>query len=393
MKIALVTMRTDPARGGAERYTVDLAAALVREGHDVSMLASSFDGSPPGFRRVTLDARGLTRVARYDRFLDALDAHLAAESYDIVHAMLPVRRCDVYHPHAGIARATTATDSLFSRLFNRRRGRVAAVERALLESEKPPVVLCLSDYVRSAARHWYTLDESLMPILFNGVDTRTFDPLSPVRGGVRDTARAAYRFGDDQSVALFIGQDFERKGLGEAIAALSRLRGTSPAADRMLLLVVGKQRARRYQWLARRLGVERQVLNAGPTMDPYAVYRACDFLVLPTKHDPCSLVVLEALAMGVPVISTRFNGATEIMVDGTHGFVLGDPGDVAALAEAMRRLLDPALRRRMSQACLGLRPRLAYEHHLRTLLGIYDQVLRRRRGSGGGEEARQQRRA
>jgi UDP-glucose:(heptosyl)LPS alpha-1,3-glucosyltransferase len=105
-----------------------------------------------------------------------------------------------------------------------------------------------------------------------------------------------------------------------------------------------------------------------------AQYREADFFVLPTKHDPCSLVVLEALAMGLPVISTVFNGATEIMKDGVHGFVLEDPEDVSALADAMRKMLDPQLRARMRQACLELRPRLSYEHHVDELLGIYERA-------------------
>jgi UDP-glucose:(heptosyl)LPS alpha-1,3-glucosyltransferase len=96
--------------------------------------------------------------------------------------------------------------------------------------------------------------------------------------------------------------------------------------------------------------------------------------VLPTKHDPCSLVVLEALAMGLPVISTRFNGACEIMTDNLHGFVLDDPADTDALANAMRKMLEPQLRQRMSAACLELRPKLSYEHHVNRLIEIYQQV-------------------
>src|SRR5439155_7596627 len=79
-----------------------------------------------------------------------------------------------------------------------------------------------------------------------------------------------------------------------------------------------------------------RVSFAGAVADPRPFYRDADFFVLPTKHDPCSLVVLEALAMGLPVISTKFNGACEIMTDGVHGYVLDDPADVNALAAAMR---------------------------------------------------------
>jgi UDP-glucose:(heptosyl)LPS alpha-1,3-glucosyltransferase len=137
--------------------------------------------------------------------------------------------------------------------------------------------------------------------------------------------------------------------------------------------------------LASREGVSAQVHFAGPTADPFPFYAAADFFVLPTRHDPCSLVVLEALAMGLPVISTKQNGACEIMMPGEHGFVLERADDYGGLVSAMRAMCDDAARARMSEACLGLRPKLAYGAHLDTLMRIYQGVLdRRARASGNG---------
>ena len=109
---------------------------------------------------------------------------------------------------------------------------------------------------------------------------------------------------------------------------------------RLVLLVAGKQNPRPYQAMASREKSAR-VVFAGLATDPYPFYRAADFLLLPTRHDPCSLVVLEAIAMGLPVISTRYNGACEIMTDGKHGRVLADPTDLVTLSGAMREMLDP----------------------------------------------------
>ncbi len=80
--------------------------------------------------------------------------------------------------------------------------------------------------------------------------------------------------------------------------------------------------------------------------------------------------------MGVPVISTKFNGACEIMEEACHGFVLSDPADIAGLTAAMNKLLDDGFRKRMSDACLALRPRLAYDRHLEELLRIYGEATR-----------------
>lgn len=337
MKIALVILHADPSRGGAERYTVDLFDALKRRGHEVELISSE-----------SLGVRGLTRVGRYRAFLDALDEHLTGNRYDIVHAMLPVRRCDVYHPHAGMA---VAARRRWNILLNPRRGMMARVEQSLLTGDRPPITLALSDYVKRSVREHYPLPDDRLATLFNAVDLERFAP-SPA-------------LSHDYVNGLFIGQDFERKGLMQALLAASMLKEA-----RLKITVVG----RRDPHFRPPADAGAQVSFAGETRDPRPFYRDADFFVLPTKHDPCSLVVLEALAMGVPVISTKFNGATEIMTDGVHGFVLDDPNDVDALAISMRKMLDPVRRAQMSRACLELRPRLSYEHHLDQLEAIYRRV-------------------
>ena len=377
MKIALVILHADPARGGAERYTMDLAAALRGRGRDVSLLASSF--APRDQSCVHLQSSGLTRARNYEHFLDSLDQHLDQVKYDLVHAMLPVRRCDVYHPHAGIAAEVIESGHLkhdgtlaraFSRMgnrLNRRRQKFAAVERALLTSSDPPGVLCLSEYVKNTVRKHYDLAQTKLETLFNAVDLKRFDPAA--RPETRDQLRRQFSIGPDQTIGLMIAQDFARKGLKESIDALA-----VTADPRLTLLVVGKQDPAPYRKLATDRGVADRVIFNGPTKDPYAFYQAADFFVLPTRHDPCSLVVLESLAMGLPVISTVFNGACEIMTDGTHGLVLNDPSNVQALAQAMTQISARGRRNAMREACLQLRPALSYETHLDRLLDIYSRA-------------------
>lgn len=380
MNIALVIFRADPARGGAERYTIDLAAALAGRGQRVTMASSTFARIPTGVEQVPLSASAPTRLGRYTRFLDALDGHLSAHRYDVVHAMLPVRRCDVYHPHAGVAAEAVAAghlkhDSAVLRVLsrtanalNRKRNKFALVERQLLSGANRPIVLCLSEYIKqNLRRHYPDLPTDRLATLFNATDLHKFDPAA--RPGAGAEVRRRLGIADDKVVALIIAQDFARKGLREAVLATARVRD-----PRLVLVVVGKGKTDAYRDLARREGVADRVIFAGPTSDPYAFYRAADLFVLPTRHDPCSLVVLEALAMGVPVVSTRFNGACEIMTDGQHGSVLPDPHDVDAVAAALRRLLDDTDRKESAAACLALRPALAYSRHLDELLAIYERV-------------------
>jgi len=371
VKIALVILHADPARGGAERYTVDLAASLATRGHEVRIIATSFAEAVSTPARVHLDSEAATRAGAYKKFLDQLDAHLATEKYDVVHAMLPVRTCDVYHPHAGIAAEQTQKWNV---LFNPRRRAMAAIERELLTQPRPPVVISLSEYVKSdIRRHFPDLPADRLATLFNAVDLKKFDPAAKAEtssplSNVRADGRP-YVW-----TALMVAQDFERKGLRQAIQALAKIQ--KHAAPHRLVVVGADENQRRYEALAKGFRVDVQF--AGAVADPRPYYRAADFFILPTRHDPCSLVVLEALAMGVPVISTRQNGATEIMTDGVHGHVLADPDDTEALANAIRDIISPQRRAALREACLALRPRLSYEHHLDQLEAIY------RRSSSSG---------
>ena len=376
VKVALVILHADPRKGGAEGYTVNLARALARRGHDVSLLATTFGPHCEGLTQVPLDGRGVTRLGRYRSFLDSLDARLAAAPCDVVHSIAPVRRCDFYHPQAGLAAEALASghlkydglrrplDRLATRL-NRKRQFVAGVERQLLTSPQAPTLLCVSDMVRRTGRqHFPALPEEKLVTLFNAVDPDRFDPDARPQAG--QDVRRQFGIGQDKVVALVVAQDFKRKGLRPAIEAIAQVRD-----DRLVLLVVGKPDPRPYKQLAERLGVSRRVVFAGPTADTYGFYRAGDFFVLPTYHDPCSLVVLEALAMGLPTVTTAQNGACEVIEEGRHGHVLDDPSDAAGIARAMGKLLDDGARRAASAACLALRPQLSYERHLEQLEGLY----------------------
>jgi UDP-glucose:(heptosyl)LPS alpha-1,3-glucosyltransferase len=379
VKIALVILHADPRRGGAERYTVDLAALLAEAGHQVDLLTADAAGPIPSVRTVFAHSGALTRAGRYGQFLESVDRRLDAESYDIVHAMLPVNRCDIYHPHAGLAVAALLrghekrSSAVMSRLsqignqFNRRRRRFAAVERQLLTRSDGPVVICLSEYVKRSIAEFYPMPAERLATLFNAVDLEKFNPCD--RPQSRRDVRERLGLNESHRVALFMAQDFARKGLAAAIDAAALV--DDPA---LRLVVVGRQSPAPYVRHAANRGIASRVIFAGATDEPADFYRAADFFILPTRHDPCSLVVLEALAMGLPVISTIQNGACEIMQTGVHGLVLDDPSDIPSLAAAIRELCDDARRTAMARACLSLRPKLAMSAHLDRLLAIYEQV-------------------
>lgn len=355
MKIALVILHADPARGGAEVYTHRLARDLSREGHDVKLLASTFGADIEREFHVPISADGSSRTKKYQQFLNSLDTHLDQTDYDIVHAMLPVRRCDLYHPHAGVAGLVSKWK--LNDLFNPRRFVFANVERQLLTGDKPPIVLSLSAYIDQQFATAYPGRELRIERLFNAVDLDRFPYRKPLNSPM--------------SNMLMVAQDFDRKGLKYAMHAMA-----ASGVERLALTVVGRDAPGRYERLARKLGIDDRVHFAGATSNIVDYYQKADFFILPTKHDPCSLVVLEALASGLPVISTKQNGACDVMRDARHGFVVDRADDIPTLTAAIRQLCDPDIRASMALACGTLRPKLSSAHHLTRLLELYATVAR-----------------
>jgi UDP-glucose:(heptosyl)LPS alpha-1,3-glucosyltransferase len=365
MKIALVIYQGDETHGGAERYTADIARGLAARSHTVDLLASSFGAPIPGVNFIEIPARSPTRGGQFLNFLSGLDAHLQQSKYDVIHAMLPVRRCDFYHPHGGISKAALAQElgreeeagwslGRFAGRFNRKRRLNADVEKDLIYDPSRPVVLCLSDYSRSIIlRHYPDISDQLVK-LFNGTDLEKFDPQVHAPG--RKKIREKFAIPDDATVGLMVAQNFTRKGLPDVVAATASMALNSPDAA-PVILVVGREDPHRARQQAERLGIEKRILFAGVTDCIPDFYSAADFFVLPTRHDSCSLVVLEA--------------ACEAMTNGVHGWILEDPANIEALAAAMTKLLDPRRREAMHKACLLLRPGLSQQTHLDRLEDLY----------------------
>jgi UDP-glucose:(heptosyl)LPS alpha-1,3-glucosyltransferase len=164
------------------------------------------------------------------------------------------------------------------------------------------------------------------------------------------------------------------KGLSYLIEALAEIKkGDHPAFK---LLILGRDRKEPYLRLAEKVGVAGEVVFANSTNEPERYYGAADLLVHPTFYDACSLTVLEALASGLPVITTSSNGASGILTNGQEGFVINDPRDIKTLCEKIAYFFDEGKKQRFSfQAPLcmkGYSMERNYTEMVANLSGIID---------------------
>jgi UDP-glucose:(heptosyl)LPS alpha-1,3-glucosyltransferase len=183
---------------------------------------------------------------------------------------------------------------------------------------------------------------------------------------------------ESATLFLFVGSGFARKGLAEFLQALALTRKAHPDSD-MLGLVVGRGDISFYQALARDLGIGERLTFAGGAADTHPYYCAADVFVLPTRFDPFANTTNEALACGLPVITTRTNGAAEI-VSPEEGFVVEQSSDVQEMAEAMGALLNQERRQEMSANARRKALQHPWKENVRKTLEVYEEILMERQG-------------
>jgi UDP-glucose:(heptosyl)LPS alpha-1,3-glucosyltransferase len=181
-------------------------------------------------------------------------------------------------------------------------------------------------------------------------------------------------------LGLFVGHNFALKGLRPLLTALGRRRRQDPSGRVIHLLVCGGGETATYARLANRLGLRDQVHFLGFYPDIRDAYWSSDFFVQPTYYDPCSLVVLEALACGLPVITTEQNGAGELMTGGKEGFVLTSPGAESELVAALNKMTDDRARRTMSVEARRLGCQQTFDIHVDRLLAVFEEAARGKKG-------------
>lgn len=206
-------------------------------------------------------------------------------------------------------------------------------------------------------------------VIHHGVDSKLFAPAAGAQLAEREGLRRKLGVTPEELLIAFVGA-YERKGLAVAIDSLAAL---SPAARaRAKLMAVGGGAAHAFQERARKLGIEDRLVLAGHTRDVPSFYRASDLFLLPTLYEPFGLVVLEAMACGLPPVVSRLAGASELIRDGVSGTLIDDPADATEVARRLEPLLlDDRLRARMSMDARQAAQARSWDH----VAEEYAQVL------------------
>ncbi|HEY4405505.1 MAG TPA: glycosyltransferase family 4 protein [Xanthobacteraceae bacterium] len=375
----LVIERFDPAAGGLEAWTAGLARYLLEQGHEVHVAATSF--AAPGIAVVPL------RIARSDLpsgLAHNIERALAGAAVDVVHDVGYGWSADLFQPQVGSRVINLERDlrsrprrarwrMLASPAFRRWRRDLALTERRQLTLAKR--IVAVSETVRRDLAMRYDIAPREILVIRNGIDVARFSPA--LRERYREEARAALGIGHEV-LFLAAAHNFQLKGLDTILNALAGLGPDHQAR----LVVAGNGAIAEYSAKARQLGVGHRVTFAGQVDSMPRLYAAADAFVHPTFHDACSLATLEALACGLPVITTRVNGAADGMQSAREGYVLEAPGNAEAVRAAMIALMAAEQRRACGVHARQLALANSFTANCAAIAAVYADIAAARRKTG-----------
>lgn len=335
--------------GGGERFASELTGRIARDGRfDIHVFANKWasgSSGPVTFHKVP--------TVSFPKFLRPLSfAYSAARmaragGFDLVHSHERMTGADIYSvhcvPHAGWIRdVRRKRESCFDRA-------VISVERRMISSGGRALFLPVSTLAIDAFRSEYKSLPGRWQAMHPGVDVAKFS--RPSVASCRSEVRGRYNIGEDEFLVLFVGMNFEVKGLSTIIKALAMAQKRSDA--RLRLLVVGRGDEKKYSEIASSAGAGDSVVFAGACSEGLErYYKASDCFAMLSSFDTFGMVVLEAMASSLPVIISSGVGAKDLVEEGVNGFVVGDPSDAAAAAERMLLLLDMEKRVEMGKRAL-----------------------------------------
>lgn len=370
-RIALVRGRYEPS-GGAERFVQGAIASLKAEGASVTIVTRHWPGHDGS--AIILDPFHVGSLWRDWSFARAACGALSRRRFDLVQSHERIACCDIYRAgdgvHAQWLRERTRVQTPFQRLATRldpHHRYLLAAERALFTSGRVRAVICNSAMVRGEIAARFGTPAEKLVLIRNAVDSDAFHP--GLRAQMRAGVREQLHLPKDAVIALHVGSGFERKGVDAFLRALARTPGKCG-------IVVGKdKRSGRYVALAGSLGIGERVRFVGAVSDVRPFYAAADCFVLATLYDPQPNAALEAMACGLPVVTTPKCGVAELLAEGETGFVR-DALDVAGIAAALDRL-DPATATRMGANGRDAVAPFTPQAMARDFLALYRRLLHR----------------
>lgn len=369
------------AFGGAELILDRTLAALAARNYPVTLMARSWRESRPGIAFIRCDPPKTFRFLRERRFAEGACKLLARIPDALVQAHERIPCCDIFRAgdgvHAAYLEQRRRTAGTFGKaaialsLFHRN---ILRLEREMFASPRLKAVVVNSAMVADDIVHHYGYPRERIHLVPNGIDLRHFD--KSARERYRTEMRAQFGVAPGQPVVLFVGSGFARKGLNFAIDAAA-----ANARKPELWVIGGDRHSNAFAARAQAAGLQGRFRLIGAVPDPLPYYAAADALILPSIYDPFPSTVIEALACGLPVVTSTGCGARDVVSRLDPGLV-SDVLDPQGLAAALDCALDLAARTGTIDAASALAAEFSLDAMVDRMIVLYERLVPGQTGRG-----------
>ena len=382
-KIALAIENFSRQAGGAESYGVSLACMLQDSGWEVHLFGQRWDGEPRSavFHPINIP-KTMPAWAKMIWFALRHKQLVATCDFDVVLGFGNTIQMNVYQSHGGVHRFSAnrkvyaernavfrTVKRLLITLSPKHRAR-HWIESAPFRLNQRPRMVAISQMIKDDMENFFSTAKDEIEVVYNGVDTNKYN--SALRQHGRGSLRKKWGISDNDVIFLFVSYELKKKGIEPLVAASAYLK--KDKINNFRVIVVG---GTPYPSLRRRIqkrDLNEKIIFIGRSTHIEEYYANSDVLVLPTYYDACSLVVFEAMACGLPVITTVYNGAAGMMSDGKHGYIISHPPDPTELAEKMKHLMARDIRGKMSLEAAVSGSKFSIEKNHRKMLKIFQEV-------------------
>lgn len=374
MKVAVIRYKY-VNYGGAEGFVDQFTNQLAKAGHEVHIFAHQWEkGGHPHLQVHPVPAWTFNSLVRSLSFSWFATREVRKQNFDIVQSHERIFYQDIYRAGDGCHREWLEQRKKFlspaKRFFlalNPFHRLILFMEKRLFEKGGCRKIVAISEMVKKDIQKHYRVPDDKITVVYNGVSLERFHPDNKKR--YRVLIREKLKIPEDEILILFVGSGFERKGLKFLIQSLEFL-----SSDNWRLLLMGKGNWNRYLNFASQEN-QKKIHCQDPVDDVEKYYAAADIFVLPSIYEPFGNANLEALASGLPVVTSAHSGAAEILECGENGMVVENPSNPKEIAENIDPLFDPAVRESMGQNARTLAENFTQERNIREMMEVYHKVM------------------
>jgi len=357
--------------GGAEQFASELTGRLANQaGYDFHVLANRWQAGATDIKFHKIPIITFPKYLTTLSFAYFTQRRLNRNNFSLVHSHERIFGADIFTLH-GIPHRYW--------VHNIRRKRMSLydlatdwVEKKLVYEGNCQKFIAVSNLTRDIFLQEYNIDPQRVTVIHPGVDLNDYAIAD--KKLIRADIRKEYGFSSEEPIILFASMNFEIKGLDAIMLSLAKLKAKQHSFK---LLVAGKGNVKKYTQVAHEANIAEDVVFTGMLSKGNLIrlYLASDMYVMLSKFDTFGMVVLEAMAAGLPVIISSNVGAKDIVQEGENGFIISDTSDANYVASKIALLLNETIRSSMVQSAYYTAMQNTWDHVALKYRRIYENIL------------------